>query len=61
MSNVVELHGDALDSIKRTLDRLVREGASHVALVVTYPGGQQVVLRSSNLEDASYQKVAGFQ
>jgi hypothetical protein len=43
---LVELKHDPIASMQSLLDRLVREGAAHAGLVVTYPDGRQVTLRA---------------
>ena len=61
MSNVIELRKDAMETIQHEMDRVVLGGASHVALVVTYPGGQQIVLKATSPEAVSFSQASGFQ
>ena len=59
--NVVAITQDKTETMQRILDRLVSDGAAHAALIVTYPDGEQVVLRSvSQPLDVSLPKVSGF-
>lgn len=60
MAFVHELHRNPLDMLQRSLDRLVRDGAAHAAVVVTYPGGRQIVLKSTSAEAAVLQQAANF-
>lgn len=43
----IPIREDQTQTMQRILDRLVAEGAAHAALIVTYPDGGQVVMRSS--------------
>ena len=61
MSNVIELRSDPLETISRAMDRVVLDGAAHVTLIVTYPNGQQVMLKSTNQEADSFLDASGFQ
>jgi hypothetical protein len=58
--NVVAITKDQTETMKRILDRFVSEGAAHAALIVTYPDGEQVVLRSvCDQQTTAFRKVAG--
>lgn len=59
--NVVAITKDQTDTMQRILDRLVAEGAAHAALIVTYPDGEQVVLRAvCDQQTTAFQKASGF-
>lgn len=47
---LVEIKHDPVASMQSLLDRLVLEGAAAAAIIVTYPGGRQVKLRSVSAE-----------
>lgn len=53
MSKTAKIRQDQTETMKRVLDRMVAEGALHAALVVTYPGGKQVIMRSTEKQPAS--------
>ncbi len=59
VSNIVELHGDAMEQIQKSIDRAIREGAAHATVVITYPGGQQVII-SPSVRESDALKVVGF-
>lgn len=58
VANVVELRGDALEQLQKSIDRVVHEGAAHVTVVVTYAGGHQIVLNPTSAPD--HLKAVGF-
>lgn len=45
------IEDDSIDYAQKLLDEIVRQGAAQATTIVTYPDGQQLVIKSNSKSD----------